>query len=127
MQLLPALTVDGMSHDDGHNALLPRFRSPSESVFEADFDKECIWMFPPRELVGPTLHFIMARRRMKHRAHVALLVPDLAKAPWFHQLRHFRRVARYCPGSDLFRERDQSGNWRKLPATKEADVVVASF
>ena len=43
---IPSITIDGICADDGHNAQMPRFRCPSESVLELDFATEVVWVFP---------------------------------------------------------------------------------
>ena len=122
----PQLTLDGMSADDGHNAQLPRYRCPSEPLFEANFAEECIWIFSPDDLIATVLKFLQAQRRAQVMIRVVLCLPERPTAAWFHLVKHYARVFRFVVGSDLFRERGHTGVWKKLPPAREAYVVLAS-
>jgi hypothetical protein len=128
LRKFPELTIDGMASDDGHNSQMPRYACPSDSFFELDFSKEVAWVFPPEELIGPTLMFLRKRRRALLTTKVVLLlVPERQRAGWFFHLAAFQRVFRFVSGSDLFREMAIDGSWKRLPATREPWVVLASF
>ena len=126
LRLVPSLTLDGMAADDGHNKQLPRYCCPSFPIFEADFESEVLWIFPPDELISPVLRFLHHRRRARKAVRVVLLLPERPRAPWFFLVQHYKRIARYVYGSDLFRECDDSGVWRKLPRTREPWMVLSS-
>ena len=127
LQLIPGIDLDGMAAEDGHNSQLPNYACPSFPFWEVDFSVHTVWVFPPDDLINAVLKFIITRRRQQRVMRVVALVPERKSAPWFWMLQHFSRVCRFVAGSDLFRERAQNGIWRKLPAAKEAWVVVASF
>ena len=126
LQSTPQLSVDGMAADDGHNAQLPTYRCPSNSIFEYDFGDAAVWCFPPAELIGPLLKFLHGLRRARRHHHVVLCVPERTHAGWFHYLRFYRRLFRYVAGSDLFRERNSAGLWKRLPPTREAWLILSS-
>ena len=126
LNLVPSITVDGMSSDDGHNAQLPDFRCPSNSVFEMDFSAATVWLFPPDELIGPLLSFLDKRRRQRLDSRVVLCLPERASAGWFYHLKFYKRVMRFVIGTDMFRELAANGLWKKLMPVREPWVVVAS-
>ena len=115
-----------MAADDGHNAQLPRHRCPSEPLFEANFADECIWIFPPDDLIATVLNFLKAQRRALVDLKVVLCLPERPTAHWFHLVKQFVRVFRFVIGSDLFRERGHTGVWKKLPPVREPYLVLAS-
>ena len=115
-----------MAADDGHNAQLADFRSPSNSVFEMDFSTSTVWLFPSDELIGPVLAFLDKRRLRREVTSVVLLLPERAHAGWFHYLKRYKRVMRFVSGSDLFRELAVNGQWKKMLPVREPWIVVAS-
>lgn len=58
-----AFTIDGRAAHDGHNALVNKFCSPSNPLFEESLDNQFAWVFPPVELVGITLKFLLGLKR----------------------------------------------------------------
>ena len=126
LEKFPQLTLDGMAADDGHNAQLAQYRCPSEPLFEANFEVECIWIFPPDDLIATVLTFLNAQRRALVNLRVVLCLPERPTAPWFHMVKHYVRAFRYVIGSDLFRERGHTGVWKKLPPIREPYLVLAS-
>ena len=58
---------------------------------------------------------------------VVLLLPERSSASWFWYLEDYKRLARYVPGSDLFREHLPDGKWKKLPPVREPWVVLTSL
>ena len=122
----PSLNLDGMAAGDGHNSQLPRFCCPSWPFFEADLNEDIAWLFPPNELIGPVLKCLHLRYRARQPVKVVLLVPECPSAPWFFMLAKYQRAFRYVAGSDLFREQQPDGGWRKLPSVREPWLVVAS-
>ena len=126
LKKVPSISVDGMAADDGHNAQLAEYRSPSNSVFEMDFTDKTVSMFPSDELIGPVLSFLDKRRLRRVSTSVVLCLPERAHAGWFHLLKHYKRVMRFVVGSDLFRELAVNGQWKKLLPVREPWVVVAS-
>ena len=60
---LGVFTMDGMAADDGHNALVARFCSPSNPLFEESLANQFVWVFSPLELIGITLNFLVNLRK----------------------------------------------------------------
>ena len=123
---VPSIGVDGMASDDGHNAQLPDYRSPSRSVFELDFMEHTVWLSPPDELIGPVLAFLDKRRQRRVQSSVVLCLPERPNAGWFNFLKHYKRVLRYVVGTDMFREQAINGLWKKLLPVREPWVILAS-
>ena len=98
-----AFTIDGMAADDGHNILVSKFCSPSNPLFEEKLDNQFVWVFPPLELIGITLKFLLGLKKEGVVFSCCCLVPERSNAPWFRYLKHFKPVKRFYPGSDLFR------------------------
>ena len=115
-----------MAADDGRNAQLPVYRSPSKSIFEYDFGDAAVWCFPPEELIGTLLKLLHGLRRARQPHFVVLCIPERPQAAWFHYLRFYKRLFRYVKGSDLFRERNEAGQWKKLPPIREPWLVLSS-
>ena len=96
-------TLDGMAADDGHNKLVDKFCSPSNPLFEEPLQDHLVWVFPPLELIGITLKFLLNVQKEGTRFSCCCLVPERSTAPWFRYLRHFQPVKRFSPGADMFR------------------------
>ncbi len=96
-------TIDGMAADDGHNRLVDKYCSPSNPLFEEQLENHLVWIFPPLELIGITLKFIISLQREGTRFSCCCLVPERSAAPWFRYLKSFQPVKRFNPGSDLLR------------------------
>ena len=111
-------TLDGMAADDGHNALVSRFCSPSNPLFEEKLDNQFVWVFPPLELIGITLKFLISSKREGTVFSCCCLVPERSNAPWFRYLQHFESIKRFNPGSDLFRSFNGS-SFDRDPPVKE--------
>ena len=108
-------TMDAMAADDGHNALLERFCSPSNPFFEEPIDNEFLWVFPPLDLIGLTLKFLVDTKREGVKFSCCVLVPEQSSASWFKYLSHFSPIKRFNPGTDMFRIKSGSGFIRDKP------------
>ena len=108
-------TLDTMAADDGHNALLERFCSPSNPFFEESLTNEFLWVFPPLDLIGITLKFLADTQREGIPFSCCVLIPEQSSAPWFKYLVHFSPIKRYNPGTDMFRLKSDSGFRRDKP------------
>ena len=86
-----------MSADDGHNAFLPNYCSPSNPLFKVDLEGQVVWVFPPIELVGITLKFLVAQCQAGRRFRCCILVPDKSSAYWYKHLVNFKPIERFCP------------------------------
>ena len=117
---------DGFAADDGHNALLADYCSPSHSWFEHFEPQVLTWLFPPLDMVGLVLDFLDAQRRMQIKFDVIILLPERTRAPWFRHLAHYKRLARYRAHSDLFRALSPQGEWAKVAPGNDPWVVVRS-
>ena len=84
------------------------------------------WCFPPLDLLPLVLRFLDARRKAQQLYRIVVLVPETPKAPWFHLLQHYSRIAGFRVGSDLFRVRGTTGDWAKLPSSRVPYVVIKS-
>ena len=102
-------TLDGMVADDGHNALLKHFCCPSEPVFEANLDGQKVWLFPPVDMIGIVLKFVLNQANILRDFSCCVLVPERSSAYWYKYVSMFRRVERFSTGSDLFRLRQGAG------------------
>ena len=111
-------TMDGMAADNGHNAMVSTFCSPSNPLFEERLENHFVWVFPPLELIGITLKFLIAMKREGITFSCCCLVPERANAPWYRYLKHFQPVKRFNPGSDLFRSFNGS-SFDRDPPVKE--------
>ena len=116
--------VDAMCDDSGENAHTANFFSPSNSWFENFNHERSTWVFPPLDLTHLVLHFLREKQKIKVVCKVFVLVPEDTRAPWFGLLRHFKRVARFRAGSDLFRVLNEAGVWSKLPTTTLPWIVL---
>jgi hypothetical protein len=108
-------TLDGMVADDGHNALVPRFCTPSNPFFEESLVDEVIWLFPPLDVLGITLKFLVSSKREGIPFSCCVLLPEQSSASWFKYLTHFSSIKRFNPGSDLFRIKSDLGFIRDRP------------
>jgi hypothetical protein len=108
-------TLDAMAADDGHNALLDRYCSPSNPFFEEPINNEFLWVFPPLDLIGITLKFLVDSKREGIPFACCVLVPEQTSAPWFKHLLHFASVKRFNPGTDMFRLKSGPGFIRDKP------------
>ena len=120
------MMVDGFAADDGHNALLPVYHCPSNSWFEACEPELLTWLFPPEDMIGLTLDFLDAQRRVQRQFNVVLLLPEHRHAPWFRHLVHYKRLQRFRGQSDLFRSLAPNGEWSKVASGADPWVVVRS-
>ena len=118
-------TIDGFVADDGHNALLERYWTESRSFVENHDGRELVWVFPPTDIILPLLQFLDDKRREQEKLNVLVLLPELPSTPWFRYCQHYKRVARFRAGSDLFREFKQ-GAWGKAPPTKYPWMLLAA-
>ena len=116
-------TMDGMASDDGHNALVSTFCSPSNPLFEGKLESHFVWVFPPLELIGITLKFLISMRKEGITFSCCCLVPERANAPWYRYLKHFLPVKRFSPGADLFRSFNGSSFVRNPPVKEYWRVV----
>ena len=113
-----------MVADDGHNTLVDRFCTPSNPFFEADLAGQQVWLFPPLELIGITIKFILNQACKASGFKCCLLVPERSSAHWFRSLKEFKRIQRYPPGSDLFRVAN-ANNFVPTKKVKEYWTVIA--
>ena len=95
--------------EDGHNKLLDCYCTPSEPFFESSLSGERVWLFPPVELIGVTLKFVVNQSKKVADFACCILLPERTSAYWFRYLQHFRRIERYSTGSDLFRIQSSNG------------------
>ena len=124
-RLVGNFTIDGMAADDGHNKLVPTFGSPSNPLFELQLEGQNLWVFPPLELIGITLKFLIDHHKTGCNFSCCILVPDRTSAPWYRYLTKFKPVRVFQIGSDMFRSRvDES--FVKVPPVKERWRVMRS-
>ena len=116
-------TLDGMVADDGHNALVSNFCSPSYPFFEAELGGHRVWLFPPLELIGVVLKFVLEFSGPKQFS-CAVLIPDRPVAPWYKLLSKFRRLHTFNNSTDMFRALRQD-SFVTLPKVKEHWFVIA--
>ena len=116
-------SLDGMVADDGHNKLVSQFCSPSEPFFEANLAGQRVWLFPPLELIGVLLKFVLNQAKVQDFC-CCILVPERSSAHWYKLVPNFKRVERYAPGSDLFRILHE-GTFIRAPKVKEYWLVLA--
>ena len=118
------IDVDAFAADDGHNALLPSYCTPSESFFEMCSTETVYWCFPPVDLLAGLLGFLEEKRKSKSLPKVFILLPEQSIAPWFRFLRFYKRVASFRKGSDLFRARSDVGVWTKCRPTTDTWCII---
>ncbi len=123
-QSIGPFTLDGMVADDGHNALIGNYCTPSDPFFEYPLQGHCVWLFPPAELVGPVLKFCVQQSKIVKNWSCAILLPDQDNAAWYKYLTSFRRRAVFQPGTDLFRNL-VIGEFVALPKIKVSWLVVS--
>ena len=119
-----SVTLDGMAADDGHNALVSKFCSPSNPLFEENLEGHSIWLFPPLELIGITLKFLVNQRRLGIAFSCCVPIPEHTSAYWYKYLTNFRPVKRFCTGADLFRILRGGGFVRAHPVKENWRVVL---
>ena len=113
-----------MVADDGHNALVDPFCTPSNPFFELDLTNQSVWLFPPAELVGVVMKFVLKQSQSSIDFKCFLLVPDRSTAAWYRHLQHFKLTRRLQAGSNLFRLK-RGEAFIKLPKVKEDWLVVS--
>ena len=118
-----SFTLDGMAADDGHNALLDKFCCPSNPLFEFNLEGHVVWIFPPLELIGITLKFLINAFKEGAKFECVFLVPERSAAPWFRYMKHFNPLKRFSPGADLFRSFNGSSFVREPPVKEHWRVV----
>jgi len=123
-KVVGTFTLDGMVADDGHNWLVKEFCTPSNPLFEANLEDHMIWVFPPLELIGVTLKFLVTQHKAKANFSCCVLVPERSSAYWYKFLTNFRPVERYGPGSDLFRVWNGTAFVRSPPVKEYWRVLV---
>ena len=116
--------LDGMVADDGHNALLGNVCFPSNPFFETVLLGHRVWWFPPLELIGVTLKFVLNQSRLYKDFGCCILVPERSRAYRYKYVGHFKRVERYSPGADLFRIHNGS-TFVKAAKVKEYWMILA--
>ena len=97
-----------------HNALVPRF-CPIEPFLRGIFSDEVIWPFPPLDVLGITLKFLVSSKREGIPFSCCVLLPEQSSASWFKYLTHFSSIKRFNPGSDLFSITSDLGFIRDRP------------
>ena len=113
-----------MVADDGHNTLVDPFCTPSNPFFELDLTYQSVWLFPPAELVGLVLKFVLKQAHSSSSFKCCVLVPDRSSAAWYRHLERFKLIRKLQVGSDLFRLK-RGDSFIKLPKVKEGWLVVA--
>ena len=81
-----AIDVDMLASDDGHNAWVADYRSPSRSAFEGPLPNGRLWWFPRAEIVELVLARIAASMREDWTGSRLVLPPLLPWQPWFPKL-----------------------------------------
>ena len=115
--------MDGMVADDGHNALLPNYCCPSDPFFEATLGSQRVWLFPPLDMIGIVLKFVLNQARIDHSFSCCVLVPERTSAYWYRYVSEFRRIERFATGSDLFRLHNGS-DFCRAPKVGEPWIVL---
>ena len=78
----------------------------------------------PLELIGVTMKFVLNHAKHQRDFGCCFLVPERSRAYWYKYVEHFKRVERYCPGSDLFRIFEDSA-FVKAAKVKEYWMVIS--
>ena len=123
VKLVGSFTLDGMVADDGHNSLVNEFCSPSNPIFEKELSGHRVWVFPPIELIGLVLKFLLDQFKLQPHFCCCVLVPDKKSAHWYKFLAKFRPVFLFNAGTDMFRIRAGS-DFERCPKVKEPWRVI---
>ena len=116
-------TIDGMVAEDGHNRIVDTYCTPSDPFFEIPLAGQRAWLFPPLELVGSTLKFVLNQSKSFKDFGCCILVPLRTSVYWAKYLPQFRRVEQFASGSDLFRLQ-VDGHFVRAPKIAEPWVVI---
>ena len=91
-----------MASDDGHNAWVTNYRSPSRSAFDGPLPNRQLWRFPRAGMIDLVVPRIASSMREEwFGTHLALL-PQLPRKPWFPTLPLYGRVLEWNRGAQLF-------------------------
>ena len=94
--------IDMMASDDGHNAWVAAFRSPSNSALEGPLPRGRLWWFPRYDMVDLVVNRILASIKEDWSGSHILLVPMLPWKPWIPKLSRFEQVLTWEAGVPLF-------------------------
>jgi hypothetical protein len=106
-----SFTLDGSADPAGTNAMLPRFRSPLDSILTADLRGEHLWCNPDFKIAGEVLKwFLKAYQEAPLTTSGTFLLPEWPDRPFWNHVKGARVIARFSENTPLF----TSPDWRKL-------------
>ena len=115
--------ADMMASDDGHNAWVPVYRSPSNSALEGPLPWGRLWWFPRYDMVDLVVNRILASIKEKWVGAHLLLVPLIPWKPWMPKLSRFERVIVWGSSIPLFVD-SSSGHREWLQAPEDVKWAV---
>ena len=98
---------------------------PLPIFFSRWISKDIGWVFPPLELIGLVLKFLLDQLKLHQDCGCFELVLERPLAIWYKFLTKFRPVHRFEAGTDMFRERRETVSVR-CAKVKEPWRVIAS-
>ena len=117
------MDVDMMASDDGHNAWVPVYRSPSNSALEGPLPWGRLWWFPRYDMVDLVVNRILASVKENWFGCHILLVPLLPWKPWVPKLSGFERVITWDANAPLFVD-SSTGHREWLPSPEDVQWAV---
>ena len=112
-----------MANDDGHNAWVPNFRSPSNSALEGPLLRGRLWRFPRYEMVDLVAGRIYASMKENWFGCHLLLVPLIPWKPWMTKLGRFERAMVWGALAPLFVD-SSTGQREWVPMAEDAQWAV---
>ena len=96
--------VDACANDNGDNAHLPCFWSPSYSCLDNSWTDMTVFCNPPWRLIQDVLqHFLQCRKQNPEGTHAVFVLPNWPWQPWYPlAMQHFDVVDYFPSGSQLF-------------------------
>ena len=112
-----------MASDDGHNAWVPVYRSPSNSALEGPLPWGRLWWFPRYDMVDLVVNRILASIKENWVGTHLLLAPLIPWKPWMPKLSRFERVIVWGSSAPLFVD-GSSGHREWLQAPEDVKWAV---
>ena len=96
-------TIDAACDDQGCNAQVTPFYSPSRSFLSAEVAGHQVWLHPPPSHASEFIeHYLSSKAASPSTTSAVIVVPKWRNAPWLPLLRGFQLVHEYPVGSLAF-------------------------
>lgn len=117
--------LDACANDDGCNAHVCKYCSPSDSFLEKSCAGMHVWCNPPfRRALQFLLHYFACKSRDPANTSGVFVLPKWQSAPWWPLVRHLQVLKEYGTGTRLFDAPGPSGERTTMPGTPWPVVVL---